>query len=402
MRKPSEVRFVGPLTEHREALRRELLSQGYTALSANNLLRVAAHLSRWLEERGLSLRALTREHIEAFFDARRRAGYTQFRTRRALRPFMLYLESAASASLEPLHEQAGGASALMQAYVRYLLEERSLTVGTTNAYIAVAREFLEERFAQGPFELEQLCAEDVTSFVLAGARRCSVGGANYRVTALRSLLRYLHLQGELPADLTGAVPRVASWRLVGVPKAWNPLQLRRLLRSCDRRRRVGRRDYAMLLLLLRLGLRAGEVAALKLEAIDWKDAELVICGKGRREARLPLPADVGEALSAYLHAARPPTTSRHVFVTTRAPHAGVSRSAITALVRRHCVLAGLEACGAHRLRHTAASAMLRAGSSLDEIAQVLRHRSVDTTAIYAKVDRMALRALARSWPGGVA
>jgi integrase len=315
---------------------------------------------------------------------------------------MRYLESAVDSSLALAADQAGAGSGLLQAYVRYLLEERSLTPRSTNAYATIGREFLEERFAEGPFELEQLCAEDVTSFVLAGARRYSTGGANYRVTALRSLLRYLYLQGELRTDLTGAVPRVASWRLVGVPKGWDPMQLRRLLRSCDRRRHSGLRDYAVLLLLARLGLRAGEVAALQLEDIGWRDGELVVRGKGRREARLPLPADVGEALSGYLRAARPPTSSRHVFVTTRAPHAGVSRSAVTALVQRHCVLAGLDACGAHRLRHTAASAMLRAGSSLDDIAQVLRHRSVDTTAIYAKIDRRALRALARPWPGGVA
>jgi site-specific recombinase XerD len=301
----SEVRFIGPLAEHREALGRELLRQGYTALSANNLLRVAAHLSRWLEERGLSLRTLTREHIEAFFEVRRRAGYTQFRTSRALRPFMLYLESAVDSSLAPV--QAGSGSALLQAYVRYLLEERSLTPMSTSAYAGIAQEFLEERFEEGPFELEHLCAEDVTSFVLAGTRRYSTGGANYRVTALRSFLRYLYLQGELPADLTGAVPRVASWRLVGVPKGWNPMQLRRLLRSCDRRRHGGRRDYAVLLLLARLGLRAGEVVALQLDDIDWRDGELVVRGKGRRDARLPLPADVGEALRI---SARSPTSNQ--------------------------------------------------------------------------------------------
>ena len=399
---PSEVRFVGPLAEHREALQQELSRQGYTALSANNLLRVAAHLSRWLEEHRLSLRELTREHIQAFFEVRRRAGYTQFRTSRALRPFMLYLESAVGSSLAPVADQAGPGSALLQAYVRYLLEERSLTVESTNAYTAVAQEFIEERFAEGPFEVERLCAKDVTSFVLASTRRYSTGGANYRVTALRSFLRYLYLQGELPTDLTGAVPRVASWRLVGVPKAWNQKQLRRLLRSCDRRRRGGRRDYAVLLLLVRLGLRAGEVAALRFEDIDWRAGELLVRGKGRSEARLPLPADVGEVVSAYLRFARPRTSSRHLFVTMRAPHAAVSRSAITTLVRQHCLRAGLVACGAHRLRHTAATAMLRAGSSLDDIGQVLRHRSVDTTAIYAKVDRAALRALARPWLGGVA
>lgn len=402
MATPSEVRFVGPLVEHREALGQELARQGYTVLSANNVLRVAAHLSRWLQESGLSLRGLTREHLDAFFAARRRAGHTQFRTPRALRPLIRYLESAANCSLAPKPEQASTGNALLHRYARYLREERSVEISTANAYSAIAREFLEERFPEEPFELAELHAEDVTAFVLASTRRYSTGGTNYRVTALRSLLRYLYLEGDLQADLTGAIPRVASWRLVGVPKGLTEAQWRRLLRSCDRRQRVGRRDYAVLLLLARLGLRAGEVAALQLDDVDWKGAELVVRGKGRREARLPLPADVGEALSGYIRFARPRTSARHVFVTMRAPYVGASRSAITTLVRRHCVLADLEACGAHRLRHTAATAMLGAGSSLDEIAQVLRHRSIDTTAIYAKVDRVALRALAQPWPGGVA
>jgi integrase/recombinase XerD len=399
---PSEVRFVGPLVEHREALRQVLAGQGYTVLSANNVLRVAAHLSRWLQKSGLSLRELTREHLDAFFAARRRAGYTQFRTPRAFRPLIGYLESAANCSLAPKPEQAGSGNELLHGYARYLREERSVAITTSNAYGAIAREFLEERFAEGPFELAELHAEDVTSFVLASTRRYSTGGTNYRVTALRSLLRYLYLEGDLRADLTGAIPRVASWRLVGVPRGLTEAQLHRLLRSCDRRRRIGRRNYAVLLLLARLGLRAGEVAGLQLDDVDWKGAELVVRGKGRREARLPLPADVGEALSGYLRFARPRTSARHVFVRVRAPHAGMASSGITALVQRHCSLAGFLAGGAHRLRHTAATAMLRAGGSLDEIAQVLRHRSIDTTAIYAKVDRVALRVLAQPWPGGVA
>ncbi|HJS21085.1 MAG TPA: tyrosine-type recombinase/integrase [Steroidobacteraceae bacterium] len=402
MATPSEVRFVGPLVEHREALRQVLARQGYAVLSANNVLRVAAHLSRWLQESGLSLRELTREHLDAFFAARRRAGYTQFHTPRALRPLIRYLESAANCSLAPKPEQAGAGSELLHRYARYLREERSVAITTSNAYSAIAREFLEERFAEGPFELAELHAEDVTSFVLASTRRHSTGGTNYRVTALRSFLRYLYLEGDLRADLAGAIPRVASWRLVGVPKGLTEAQLRRLLRSCDRRRRIGRRDHAVLLLLARLGLRAGEVAGLQLDDVDWKGAELVVRGKGRREARLPLPADVGEVLSGYLRFARPRTSARHVFVRVRAPHTGMASNAVTALVQRHSLLAGLDAVGAHRLRHTAATAMLRAGSSLDEVAQVLRHRSVDTTAIYAKVDWVALRALAQPWPGGVA
>lgn len=396
----SNVRFVGPLAEHREALQQELVRQGYTALSANNVLRVAAHLSRWLEGHGTPLRELTRQRLEAFFDARRRAGYTQFRTPHALQAILPYLQANTGSSLAPISAQPSKWALWLEGYVRYQLEERSLTAATASAYAGIAQRFLEERFAEQRFELAELRAEHVTSFVLASTRHYSTGATNYRVTALRSFLRYLYLQGALSTDLTGAVPRAASWRLVGVPKAWDPAQLRRLLRSCDRRWHVGRRDYAVLLLLARLGLRAGEVAALKLSDIDWEDGELRVCGKGGREARLPLPTDVGEALANYLRSARPRTSSRQVFIGTRAPHRAIRRSAVTAIVQRHCRQAGLVPAGAHRLRHTAATAMLRAGGSLDDIAQVLRHRSLDTTAIYAKVDRTMLRTLARPWVGG--
>jgi integrase/recombinase XerD len=395
----SQVVFVGPLADHREALCHELRRRGYTALSATNVLRVAAHLSRWLQASDLSLSELTGERIEAFFKARRRCGYTQFLTPRALKSVLPYLESQAGKSLAAPSQARG---ALLEAYVRYLHGERSLTVSTVYAYAAIAQQFLDERFAEGRYAPAKLRAEDVTAFVLGGIRHYRTGTTNYRVTALRSFLRYLYLEGALASDLSGAVPRAASWRQVGVPKGWNDAELRQLLRSCDRRCRVGRRNYAVLLLLVRLGLRRGEVAALRLEDIDWSCAEVTVCGKGRREARLPLPADVGEALARYLRSARPASDARRIFLAVRAPHQPIDPGAVTAIVRQQCVRAGLPARGAHRLRHTAATAMLRAGSSLDEIAQVLRHRSLDTTAIYAKVDRAALRAVARPWPGGAA
>lgn len=396
----SRVRFTGPLAEHREALWHELLRQGYSALSARNVLRVAAHLSRWLEARGQSGEGLTAEQIEAFFQCRRRMGYTQFLTLRALGSILPYLQCRLAWSLAPAGVPPHAGQPLLDEYSRYLLKERSLVVSTRNAYVGVAREFLNRRFGSELIEIAALRASDITAFVLESTRRYSTGATNYRGTALRSFLRYLHARGALGMDLAGAVPRVASWRLAGVPKSWNDTQLRRLLRSCDRRRRVGRRNYAVLLLLARLGLRAGEVAALTLDDVDWASAELLVCGKGRREARLPLPADVGEVLTRYLTTARPASKSRRVFLAIRAPYAPVGSSAITAIVRDQCLAAGLPCSDAHRLRHTAATAMLRAGGSLDDIAQVLRHRSVDTTAIYAKVDRTRLRTLTRPWMGG--
>jgi integrase len=244
-----------------------------------------------------------------------------------------------------------------------------------------------------------MTAADVTEFVLAACPGRAAGSAKLIVCALRSLLRWLHLTGVAPASLSIAVPSVAGWRLSGLPRGLEPAQLRRLLAACDRRTATGRRDYAIMLLLARLGLRAGEVARLELEDIDWRRGELAVLGKGNRAERLPLPADVGAAIAAYLRRGRPATAQwRSVFVRVHAPRRALTTGGVTMVVFDAAQRAGLGKIHAHRLRHTAATAMLRAGSPLVEIGQVLRHRSPLSTAIYAKVDRDALAVLARPWP----
>jgi len=223
------------------------------------------------------------------------------------------------------------------------------------------------------------------------------------VTTLRSLLGFLHVEGMITRPLAAAVPSVAARRLMGLPKGLEPDQVTRLLASCDRRTRFGRRDFAILTILVRLGLRVGEVAALELDDIDWRAGEIVIHGKGKRVERLPLPTDVGEAVVAYLRHARPKSAEgRTVFVRLLAPHRTLSASAVTAVVAAAAKRAGLGPIYGHRLRHTVATELLRAGASLPEIGQLLRHRCALSTAIYAKVDREALREIARPWPGGVA
>jgi integrase len=236
------------------------------------------------------------------------------------------------------------------------------------------------------------------------ARECpsrSIPSAQQLVTGLRSLLRYLHVTGEIELPLRWAVPAVADRRGLPLPRGLEPAAVRKLLASCDRRTLVGRRDYAIVLLLARLGVRAGEVAAMQLEDLDWRGGELLVRGKGDRHERLPLPVDVGEALVSYLRW-RPRRECRSVFLCVRAPLGPVSSSVVSQIVRAACSRAGLERVGAHRLRHTAATGMLRAGASLPEIAQVLRHERLETTAQYARVDRRALRELARPWPGSAA
>ncbi len=226
------------------------------------------------------------------------------------------------------------------------------------------------------------------------------GRRHHPQLTLRSLLGFLHVEGLIAESLIGAVPSAASWRLSGLPRFLEDDQAQALLDSCDPQSVTGRRDLAILTLLLRLGLRAGEVAGLSLEDVDWRAGELVVVGKGRRSERLPLPVDVGEAISGYLRDGRPGSAlDRTVFIRIKAPHRRLSTGGITQVVFAAGQRAGLGRIHAHRLRHTAATSMLRAGAPLAEIGQVLRHREALSTAIYAKVDRAALSSLSRPWPG---
>jgi len=292
----------------------------------------------------------------------------------------------------------GPVQELLADYSRYLLIERGLSPHTVfDAYVPAARLFLSGPDGAKRLDLGRLVAADVSSFLARECPKRSVCGARDLVCALRSLLRYLHLAGLIATSLVWAVPAVADLRDRSLPRGLDPGAVRRLLASCDRRRLVGRRDFAILLLLSRLGLRAGEVAAIRLEDIDWHAGVLLVRGKGNREDALPVPTDVGEAVVSYLRR-RPRCECRALFLRVTAPRQGMDRCTVAWVVRAACDRAGLPRVGAHRLRHTAATQMLRAGASLPEIGQVLRHREQKTTAIYAKVDHAALRALARPWP----
>jgi site-specific recombinase XerD len=271
---------------------------------------------------------------------------------------------------------------------------------TVQRYREGARKFLSGRFGDSALEIGRISPAALSSFILGESRRWSIGTAKLTVTALRSLLRYLLLRGEIAVDLASAVPAVAGYRLSGLPKALSGEEVEQLLQDCDRSTRIGRRDYAVLVLMSRLGLRACEVARLDLDDVHWARGEMVVRRKGGREDTLPLPRDVGKALADYLRRARPSTSCRAFFVTAVAPIRGLTSPGVQAIVQRAGRRIGLASLGSHRLRHTAATRMLGRGASLPEIAQVLGHRSLGTTAIYAKVDRDALRPLCRPWPGG--
>jgi integrase/recombinase XerD len=400
--RPLRAGVPGPLMPYLPGFATELVRRGYTPSSVELHVRLTAHVSAWLDREGLGPGDLTRDVVETYFAARRAAGCVSHRTSASLKPLLGYLRVVGVAPEPASAIESGPVEALLERYRRYLRVERCLAPVTIEGYVCRVRPFVERRVVGTELRLESLVAGDVVAFVLSERPRRSRGSVKLTVTALRSLLRFLHVDGVLEEPLVRAVPSVAHWRLAGLPEPLEQGALERLMASCRLETETGRRDFAILKLLARLGLRAGEVARLRLEDIDWRAGEIRIRGKGRQD-RLPLPADVGEAVAEYLLAGRPVgAIGRCVFVRAIAPREPLTPRAVTKVVIRAGARAGVGQVAAHRLRHTAASDMLRAGASLPEIGHVLRHQQVSTTAIYAKVDREPLRELARPWPGGAA
>jgi integrase/recombinase XerD len=288
------------------------------------------------------------------------------------------------------------AGELVEGFREWLVSERRLAASTVEYYVRGARLFLGESSGQ---DVAGLTLGEVSSFMVRECRRLGVGSAKNLATGLRSLLRYLYLAGVTDRELAQAVPAPASRRGGGLPRGLGAEEVTALLAGCDDSTALGRRDHAIVVMLVRLGLRAREVAALTLDDVDWVHGEMVVRGKGNHTERLPLPVDVGEALVAYLQDGRPETTTcRALFLRAQAPSVGLSASGVSSVARGACIAAGVLSGSAHRLRHSAATAMLRAGASLDEVSQVLRQRDLQTTSSYAKVDFVALRRLAQPWP----
>jgi len=395
----SRACVAGPLQPYAAGFTAELARLGYTSGSAYGQMLLMAHLSRWLAGERLDAGGLTPEAAGRFLAHRRAVGYAQLLSPKALVPLLGFLRRIGAVPEAPPPVPAGAADALLDRYRRYLVTERGLAAETAAGYAAKVRVFLAAPVDRG---LAGLTAAEVTAFIVETCPSMRKGTAKLTVTALRSLLGWLHLAGEIPGPLDWAVPAVASWRLAALPAPLEPGQVRAMLDGCDTGTAVGRRDLAMLILLARLGLRAGEVAGLALDDIDWRAGEITVTGKGRRSERLPLPADAGEALAAWLRDGRPEPFegARNVFLRVRAPHRRLTSTGVSQAVFAAGQRAGLEGVFAHRLRHSAATGMLRAGASLPEVGQVLRHRRLLSTAIYAKTDVPALRALARPWPSG--
>jgi integrase/recombinase XerD len=394
----------GPLRTQIGAFARYVREEGYAPQSRYRQVLLAAGFSRWLGRQAIRLRRVSSEHPKRYLRSRARRVQVHRGDAAALRQFLGFLrrhgvipaEKVSPRRLTPVEREA-------RAFEHYLRNERVLADATIAYYVPFIRGFLAYRFGKGRATLSRLCAGDVVRFVQRQAGRLHVKRAKQLTTALRSFLRYARYRGDLALDLAAAVPIVANWSRSSIPRAIPADAVRQLLASISRRTSVGRRDYAILLVLARLGLRAGEVVRLELDDIDWNAGQMSIRGKGGCRTALPLPRDVGEAIAAYLRNGRPPSPCRRVFLRARAPIRGFrGPSAVGSLVRDAVVRAGISAPtkGAHQFRHGLATQMLRHGASLTEIGEVLRHRSPQTTTIYAKVDLDALRTLALPWPGG--
>lgn len=395
---PSRVRFTGPLTPYAAGLAAELATLGYASTSAAIQLQLAAHLSRWLHARGLGPADLTGPVLTAFLVDRRR-DYSHLYSLQALGPTLGYLRRVGVApAADPTVPVGAGEQALAR-FRGYLLVERSVAVAVAEAYLRWVRPFVQAVAANdAELTFEAVDAAQVTKFLTGHLPILTRKSAQMTASSLRSFLRFLHAEGATAVDLSTAVPAFAFWRLSGLPQPLTPAQVQALIRACDPSRPVGRRDLAVIACLLRLGLRCGEVAALRLDDLHWTDGTLTVHGKGNRVDLLPLPVDVGQALVAYLRQGRPASSERVVFLTAVAPFTALARSSVSCIVGRAARRAGLGTVHAHRLRHTAASATLNAGATLEQVAHLLRHASPATTAVYAKTDLSRLAGLARPWP----
>ena len=385
---------------HLRAFATSLVEDGYTDRSVQVKSQLLARLGRWLQSTKLSITDLNERLLEAFPKRKHRESRGDLRT---LQQFLDHLRRQNVVPAPKLPCDRSPLACILNRYETHLRTERGLVSHTIQEYQSFVRKFLLERFRGRPLLLKAVKASDISDFILRHTPSMGARRAQAMTSAFRSFFRFLFQKGELHADLAASVPTVANWRLSTVPKYLTPQEVERVLKACDRRTSVGRRDYAILLFLARLGLRAGEVIALQLGDINWRAGEILVRGKGLLHDRMPLPPDVGQALASYLRRGRPACRTRRVFICTKAPRRGFAHpSTLSTIVRRALARADLHPPlqGAHLLRHTLATSTLHSGATMREIAEILRHRALNTTEIYAKVDFQGLWSLAHPWPMG--
>lgn len=391
---------VGPLAQYFDAYLARIERDGFLPSSVPCQAYAITRFSKWLRQRAIRVADLDEKTVCKFLG--RDAGVVHYPERATIRRLVSILRELGVVKIEASRPLTPVQACVLE-YRHYLVRDRGLSAASLPNYLSFIDQFLRERFSDRDLCLTELRATDVITFMKAQAVKLSPGRRKLLVTALRIFLRYLLHQGRIEMELAGCVLPVASWSFSGIPKSLPPGTVQRILAGHDRSTPVGRRNYAILLLLARLGLRAGEIVGLNLEDFDWDSGLIRIRRKGSRWTQLPLPGDVGAAIAAYLQSDRPRCSSRRVFLRHCAPIRGFAHTiCVSSIVRRTLIAAGIdsERTGAHLLRHTLAVDLLRNGASLAEIGDVLGHRSPNTTALYAKVDLAALGTLALPWPGG--
>lgn len=393
-------RLPDPLVVHLRRFTSSLIEQGYADQTVRFKVKLVTNFVQWLKRKRIAVADLDEPLVEAFLKRKHQARKGNLRT---LQQLLDHLRRQNVVPVRTLPYDSSPLALLLNRYGTHLRTERGLVAHTIGQYQLFVRQFLLQRFRGRPLHLKAVKASDVSDFVLRYTRGRVVKRAQLMTTAFRSFFRFLFQKGELGADLAAAVPTVANWRLSPVPKYLSAEEVKRVLKACDRRTASGRRDYAILLLLARLGLRAGEVVALQLDDLNWRAGEILVRGKGLFHDRMPLPLEVGKALASYVRRDRPACQTRRVFVCMKAPRRGFANpSTLTTIVRRALARADLHPTfkGAHLLRFSLATSMLRSGATMGEIAEILRHRALNTTEIYAKIDFQGLRSLAHPWPMG--
>ena len=394
----------GPYGKFSRVYAARLSEEGFTRQCTWRSLSLFRDLMDWHVGGGHDPKHLDEASIERFLHHRSQHWQINAGDRAALRRLLSALRGngliAAAPPVELTEQQQ-----IVEGFSAYIINDRGLSHSASNRHALLARRFLQETYLEGPCEFATLNPELVIGYVERHALDGAADSGKAMCWSLRAFLRYLHLRGHIAVPLADCVPSIRRWRLAGLPTFMPPQKIQQVLDSCDRTTPIGLRDYAILMLLAKLGLRAGEVVALTLDDIDWRAGEILVHGKGRRQAVMPLRRDVGAAVVSYLRQGRPTSTSRHLFLRMLAPHVGfTSGCAITMIARQALGRAGIHGYahhGAHLFRHSLATDLLRSGASFDEIGQLLRHESTDSTRIYAKLDIEKLRTLSQPWPGGV-
>lgn len=386
----------GPLGPYIDSYGEWLHRRGYRRYPGRAAIRAAARFSTWLADRGIAIEGVSQDCVGRYSKDRSRAEKASVRQIMTIsRPAMFAVKS------ELIMDTPQGR--FLKEFASHLRVERGLAPGTIKYLLRFGTVFLREMFGSSGLNWQSLRLADIVRFFQVQVHRGSATQIHQIVAAVRGILRFAHFRGDLSTDLSVSVPRVPKWSKTALPKYLSPEEVKKSFEACDRQTAFGKRNYAILLLLARFGLRAGEVASLQLESIDWNSGTLIVRGKGSRWSEFPLLKDVGEALADYLRNGRPETKSRSVFLRAVAPVQALhGQAAIGSIVRSVLEKAGIyqPRRTAHAFRHTLATDMLREGVSLQEIGRILRHQDPETTTIYAKVDLNSLRELAVAWPGG--